>query len=179
MKKTKLIAVVLLASIGLWAQNKKPDHSHSHSKTQKAHDHGSAQLDIAVDGKNADIEFHAPAMGLVGFEYVPTKAADKKKQAAALAGLKTNFAKVVTFDSKLGCKVTAKSVEINQEEPDHAEVDGDFSASCSQPLAGSPVGIDFSKLYPAYSSIQVQVVGANGSTGADLKGGKGVVMLPK
>lgn len=170
----RILMTVFLLAATMSAQDK-----HHHSKTQKAHDHGAAQLDIAIDGKTAEIEFHAPAMGLVGFEYTPTKAADKKKQTDALAGFKTNLPKILTFDAAAGCKITAKSVEVHQEEPDHAEIDGDFAASCAQPLAGKNLAIDFSKLYPAYTSIKVQVVGASGSTGAELKNGKGVVVLPK
>lgn len=179
----RYLLIVLLA-FPLLGQKKhdhdhKHEHKHSHSKTQKAHDHGSAQLDIAVDGKSVDFEFHAAAMGVVGFEHIPTSAADKKKQADALAALKANFAKIVSFDPAAGCKISAKSVAVNQEEPDHAEVDGHFAAECSRDLAGQKVSFDFSKYYPAFSSVKVQVVTNQGSTGADLKGGRGTVTLPK
>ena len=179
MRYILLITLVLLPVMAQKKHDHDHDHGHKHSKTQKAHDHGSAQLDIAVDGKNADFELHAAAMGVVGFEHVATSAADQKKQADALAALKTNFAKMVNFDPAAGCKVSAKSVEVNQEEPDHAEVDGHFIAQCSKDLSGQKVNFDFSKLYPAFSSVKVQVVANNGSTGADLKGGRGSVTLPK
>src|SRR5690606_8832114 len=148
------------------AAQKKHDHNHghkhSHSKTQKAHDHSAVQLDIAVDGKSADFELHSAAMGIIGFEHVPSSAADKKKQADALAALRANFARMVSFDASAGCKITVKTVEMEQEEPDHAEIHAHFVADCSKNLAGQKVNFDFSKHYPAFSSVKVQVVANNG-----------------
>lgn len=179
MRYVLLIALVVLPLMAQKKHDHSHDHEHKHSKTQKAHDHGSVQLDIAVDGKTADFELHTAAMGVVGFEHVATSAVDKKKQADALAALKANFPRIVSFDPAAGCKFSAKSVEVNQEEPDHAEIDGHFVAQCSKDLAGQKVTFDFSKFYPAFSSVKVQVVANNGSTGADLKGGRGSVSLPK
>ncbi len=172
--------LALLLVFPLVAQKKHDhDHKHNHSKTQKAHDHSAVQLDIAVDGKSADFELHSAAMGIVGFEHVAVSAADKKKQADALAALRTNFPRIVSFDASAGCKITAKSVEVEQEEPDHAEVHAHFVADCSKNLAGQKVNFDFSKHYPGFSSVKVQVVANSGSTGADLKGGRGSVTFPQ
>ncbi len=46
---------------------------------------------------------------------------------------------MVVFDPAAGCKISAKSVEVEQEEPDHAEIDADFHATCAKPLAGTKV----------------------------------------
>jgi hypothetical protein len=169
-----VLAFALLAG----ADDKK-DHKHSHSKTQKAHDHGAAEINLAVEGKKVDIEFHAPAQAIVGFEYVPTTAADKKKQADAIAGLKANISKMVIFDPKLGCTIAAKQVEIENPEPDHAEVDGDFEATCAQSPAGSKVTFGVTKAYPGLSTVKVQAVGKSGSAGAEIKSDKGTVTLPQ
>lgn len=167
----RLIPVLLaLAGSTLTAQ---------HSKTQKAHEHGSAQIDIAVEGKTADIELHLPAMGVVGFEYVPKTAADKKKQADALAGLKANISKIVVFDPAAKCTIAPNKVEVEQEEPDHAEIDGDFHATCAQPLAGSKISFGLTKAYPSVSTVKVQVVAGAGSTGAEIRNDQGSVTVPR
>jgi hypothetical protein len=172
-----VIAILAFAVFG-FADDKK-GHKHSHSKTQKAHDHGAAEINLAVEGKTVDIEFHAPAQAIVGFEYVPTSAADKKKQADAIAGLKANISKMVIFDPKLGCAIAAESVEIENPEPDHAEVDGDFKATCAQSPAGSKVSFGVTKAYPGLTTVKVQAVGKSGSAGAEIKSDKGTVTLPQ
>lgn len=171
----RALAVLTFAVFAFAADEKE----HKHSKTQKAHDHGAAELNFAIDGSNADIEFHAPAMAVVGFEYIPKSAADKKKQAAALAGLKANIAKMVVFDPAAGCKISAKSVEVEQEEPDHAEIDADFHAICTKPLAGTKVTFGVTKAYPGISAVKVQAVGASGSAGAEIKNDQGSITLPR
>lgn len=174
----RAFVLVLALATAVEADDKK-GHKHSHSKTQKSHDHGAADINLAVEGKKVAIEFHAPAQAIVGFEYVPTTAADKKKQADALAGLKANIAKMVIFDPKLGCTIAAKSVEVENPEPDHAEIDGDFSATCAQSPAGSKVSFGVSKAYPGIAIVKVQAVGASGSAGAEIKADKGTVTLPQ
>lgn len=169
----RFICLITLA-IGLTAQK-----AHHHPKTQKSHEHGSAQIDIAVEGKTADIELHVPAMGIVGFEYVPTTAADKKKQADALTALKTNVAKIAIFDSAAKCTISTKKVEVEQEEPDHAEIDGDFQAACAQSLEGTKIGFGLTKVYPSLTTVKVQVVAAGGSIGAEVKNDQGSVTVPR
>ncbi|MBX2848875.1 MAG: DUF2796 domain-containing protein [Acidiferrobacterales bacterium] len=44
----------------------------SHSHSHKAHTHGEANLTIAADEKNLELQLEAPAMSLVGFEHKPT-----------------------------------------------------------------------------------------------------------
>lgn len=173
------ILIGMLSFVLIAGADDKKHHRHSHSKTQKAHDHGVAEINLAVEGKKVDIEFHAPAQAIVGFEYVPTSAADKKKQADAIAGLKANIGKMVIFDPKLGCKITAKSVEVENPEPDHAEIDGDFEAVCAQSPAGSKVSFGVTKIYPGLTTVKVQAVGASGSAGAEIKSDKGTIVLPQ
>jgi hypothetical protein len=174
----RILIAVLSFALVVGADDKK-GHKHTHAKTQKAHDHGAAEINLAVEGNKVDIEFRAPAQAIVGFEYVPTTAADKKKQADALAALKANIAKMVIFDPKLGCKIAARSVEVQNPEPDHAEIDGDFEAICAQSPAGSKVAFGVTKTYPGLTTVKVQAVGASGSAGAEIKSDKGTVTLPQ
>ncbi len=167
--------VLLAVSVAASGQAKK----HTHAKTQKAHDHGAAEINFAIEGKTGEIEFHAPAMGIVGFEYIPKTAADKKKQADALAKLKASFPQMVILDASLGCKITPKSVEVEQEEADHAAIDADFAVACNQPLGGSKVSFAVTKAYPSLTSVKVQAVGAGGSTGVEIRSDKGVLTLPR
>lgn len=175
------IALCLALAAPLAAHDKKgaKGKPHTHAKTQKAHDHGAAEINIAVEGSKADIELHTPAMGIVGFEYMAKSAADKKKQADALAKVKASIGQIVVFDPSLGCKISAKDVQVVQEEEDHAEVDGDFQAVCAKPLAGAKVTFGLTKAFPALTSVKVQAVGTSGSTGAEIKNDRGTITLPR
>ncbi len=174
----RVLCFIFAVSLLVSADDKK-GHKHTHKHGHKSHDHGAAEVNLAVEGKKVDIEFHSPATAVVGFEYVPTSAADKKKQADALATLKANISKMIVFDAAAGCKITPKSVEVDQSEPDHAEIDADFTATCAQPPAGTKVSFGVSKIYPGIEKVKVQAIGSSGSTGAEISKDKGTVTLPK
>ena len=50
-----------------------------------AHEHGAAQLMMAVEGKQLQIEFEVPSESLVGFEYFPEADKDREVFAATMA----------------------------------------------------------------------------------------------
>lgn len=166
-----------LLCLTVFAQGKK--HEHQHSKTKGAHEHGTAQINLAVEGKVVDIELHVPAMGIVGFERIATSAADKKKQSDALAKLKANIAQIVIFEPAMACNISVKKIEIEQEKPDHAEVDGDFTAICAQYAGGTKVLFGLTKFFPAIHAVKVQAVGSTGSNGAEIQNDSGTLVLPK
>jgi hypothetical protein len=177
----RTITLVCYFAFAVLADDKGKKHSHSHDKKggHGAHSHDAAEINIAVDGKKGDIELQVPSMGVVGFEHMATAAADKKKQADALNGLKAKIAQIVVFDAAAGCKITPKKVEIVQEEEDHAHIDADFEVACAQPLGGTKVAFGLTKAYPGITTVKVQVIGASGSTGAEIKNDKGSVTLSK
>lgn len=76
-------------------------------------------------------------------------------------------------------RCTEAKTEVEQEEEDHAEVDGDFKFSCAQPLAGTKVSFGLAKAYPSITSAKVQVVAGGGSTGAEIKADRGSVTIPR
>lgn len=186
MKLAVSLLILAVAAFGAAPQahtHKSSGKTHTHKSgkthTHKAHDHGAAELNIALEGNGAQIELHAPAMSIVGFEHVAASAADKKKQADALEKLKASIGQIVVFDAAVGCKITPKSVGVEQEEEDHAEVDADFSVACAKPLAGTKVSFGLTKVYPGITGVKVQAVGSAGSTGAEIKSDKGTVTLPR
>ena len=69
-----------------------------------AHVHGVAEINIAVEGAKATVEFRAPAESLMGFEHEAKSESDKKKRDAALEQLRTKKDQMVVFDPKLDCK---------------------------------------------------------------------------
>ena len=119
----------------------------------EAHVHGVAEINIAVEGSKADVEFRAPADSVMGFEHEAKSDSDKKKRDAALRTVQTKMSQMVLFDPKPGCQFSGAKTEVVEEKEDqtkaqsgkgeqksgeHREVHGTFSiamrqASCWQP----------------------------------------------
>ena len=161
-----------------------------------AHVHGVAEINIAVEGAKATVEFRAPAESIMGFEHEAKSDSDRKKRDAALELLQTKRDQMILFDPKLGCKSSTMKTSIVEEHEDHAktpsgkgghkdqkkngehrEVHATFSVACEKPLAGSRVRFGVSKVFRDIQEIKVQVVGDSGQAGATIKRDNGNVKL--
>ena len=167
-------------------------------RRHEAHTHGVAEVNIAIDGSKADVEFRAPAESVMGFEHEAKSESDKQKRDAALRTVQTKINQMVVFDPKLNCKFSeVKTVIVEEEgEPgksqsdksahghkdqkktaEHREVRATFSAACDKTLAGSRVTFGVHKTFPAIGEIKVQVLGDAKQSGATIKKDKGDVKL--
>jgi Protein of unknown function (DUF2796) len=161
-----------------------------------AHVHGIAEINIAVEGAKATVEFRAPTESVMGFEHEAKSESDKKKRDAAVEQLRAKGGQMVVFDPKLGCKssdMKTAIVETNGESTkaqsgkdahkdqkksgEHREVHGTFTVACDKPLAGSRVKFGVSKVFRDIQEIKVQVLGDSGQSGATIKRDKGDVEL--
>jgi hypothetical protein len=165
-------------------------------RRHEAHEHGVAEINIAIEGSKADVEFRAPAESVMGFEHEAKSESDKKKRDAALKAVQTKMTQMVLFDPKLSCKfsevktaVVEEGGEAGKTQPgkdghahkdekktaEHREVRASVSVSCDKPLAGSRVKFGVSKLFPALHETKVQVLGDAKQSGATIKKDKGEV----
>ena len=165
-------------------------------RRHEAHTHGVAEVNIAIDGSKADVEFRAPAESVMGFEHEAKSESDKKKRDAALRTVQAKINQMVVFDPKLSCKFSEVKTAIVEEkgEPgntqsdksahghkdqkktaEHREVRATFSAACDKTLAGSRVTFGVHKTFPAIGEIKVQVLGDAKQSGATIKKDKGGV----
>lgn len=85
-----------------------------------SHEHGTALLNIGVDGTSVAMEFEAPGSDIVGFEYIPQSDADKASVAAAIATLSDPLA-LFQLPQAAGCTVTSAEAEL--EGGDHNDHD--------------------------------------------------------
>lgn len=94
-----------------------------------AHEHGVGQLDIAIEGNQIAMEFHAPGADIVGFEYEAKSEEDKAKIAAGIEALESPLALFV-LPADAGCSVTHAHAELEGEgdHDDHEEHDHDKEA---------------------------------------------------
>ena len=126
-----------------------------------AHVHGTAKLNIAVEGKTATVELESPAMDVYGFEHAAKGAKQIKTRDDAVAKLKSEAGQLLMFDPKLACVVEAGKVDpfVHEGHGEHGELRAQFTVKCAGELAGSTLKIGFWKVFPKMQSIEVQVVG--------------------
>ncbi|AOE83310.1 DUF2796 domain-containing protein [Pseudomonas sp. TCU-HL1] len=156
------------------------EHDHDHGSLD-AHEHGVAQLNVALDGKSLELELESPAMNLVGFEHAARSDADKAKIAAARAGLEKPMA-LFALPAEAGCKVTDQEIEsplfgeqsradehAKGHDNEHSEVHAHYQLECASPEALKVLDLGpLFKHFPATRKIQVQLIGPQGQQGAEL-----------
>ena len=157
----------------------------------KAHDHGVARLDVAVDPARVSFSLELPQDVLVGYERAPRSDAERDKAAAALARLRDGAA-LFRIDGSAGC--TAAKVEISapllQQAPaadagpgagakdgGHADVDGQFEFQCKAGARAGFVELGLFDAFPALKRIELQVVTPKGQMKATLVRPASRVML--
>jgi hypothetical protein len=166
----------------------------SSGASRRAHVHGIGRINIVVEGKQATVEFVAPAEGLYGFEHQARTPAEQAKRDAALARLQEKISTMVVFEANRGCQFAPHRIAVEADvegEPEpgkssekapkksgeHSEVHAEFTVTCQQPLAGSQVRFGVSKVFPAIKTVHVQVLSEARQAGVEVKSDKGSLRL--
>jgi len=140
---------LLAASITVTARSE-PRHHREHS----AHEHGVAELKLALSDHDLSVEFDSPAVNLVGFEHAATSEKDRQ----VVANVAQNLRLPLTFlalPSAAHCTLTKTAVESellgNATDTSHSdhknghEGHADFMANyqfhCKDPQALNVVGV--------------------------------------
>ncbi|HCF9514834.1 TPA: DUF2796 domain-containing protein [Pseudomonas aeruginosa] len=164
------------------------DHDHAHGSLGK-HEHGVAQLNVALDGKTLELELDSPAMNLVGFEHAASTDADKAAVAKARAQLEKPL-ELFALPVTAGCSVASQELRSplfgdkapahahkekagheheHEHENGHADIHAHYQLSCEKPERLKLLTLaEFFKRFPATQKIQVQLIGPDGQKGADL-----------
>lgn len=87
-----------------------------------AHEHGVGELNIAVDGNQIAMEFHAPGADIVGFEHPANSAGDIAAIEAALSELKNPLA-LFKMPEAAHCSLVEATAELEDEHDDHDDHD--------------------------------------------------------
>ena len=180
---------LLVAPLAHTLEHHPDGEAHSHASLH-AHEHGVARLDVALEGKQLELEMHSPAINLLGFEHAPGTPTEKARVEAVRNLLEQPFA---LFGLPALAKCTAKHQAINSPlfdledvvapaaahadhhltgdtaEPEHAEIEAHYRLECAQPE--DMYGLDLSVLFrqfPDTHSIQVQLIGPHGQQGHEL-----------
>ncbi len=134
----------------------------------KAHEHGAAKLDIAVEAGRLVISLESPLDGLLGFERAPRSAAEKRAVESMVATLKA-AGTLFRIDPAAQCvpgPVSLESAPLRLGESStaaddgHGDLDAGFEFSCQSAPAFVEVGLF--RAFPRLARLDVQTATAKG-----------------
>lgn len=102
MRSLGFVAFTLTCTVALHA---------SDTRQLGAHEHGVGQLNIAVDGGQVAMAFHAPGADIVGFEYAASSDADRAAIADGVAVLARPL-DLFVLSAEAGCNVVRAAAEL-------------------------------------------------------------------
>ena len=132
-------------------------HQHEEKHEHTAHQHGRATLTVAWSNKDLAIDLQTPAYNILGFEYAPSTAEEKKRVVECIETLKTEGLIEPLADAK--CAIIAADVQTGfgaenkstEEKTNHSDFDVFYTVKCQNPDALKT--IDASGLFAAFSNL--------------------------
>lgn len=147
---------------------------------EEAHVHGEAVMEIVIDDAGALISFEAPAIDIVGFEYLP-KTDEEQAAIDAKIELLSDMARVVLLPEAAGCTVSDVHVDFEAEEHDgeveHIAFHAEYDVSCFD--AGKLTSLEATVFnqFPDLEEMEVEVVTPSGQKGSHVEPGETTLKL--
>ncbi|WP_028238725.1 DUF2796 domain-containing protein [Stutzerimonas azotifigens] len=174
------------------------DHAHSHEHAHEhehehehehgalgAHEHGAAELDVALENNELTLALDSPAVNFLGFEHAPGTPEEQGKAADVRMMLERPL-EWLGLAEAAGCEVIEQSIQGQAiglghpgygersaqpaaEQDGHSDLEASYRLKCQAPDALD--GLDLRALFAKYSGLerlQVQFVGPDGQAGAEL-----------
>jgi len=144
------------------------EHGHSGHDRHKAHTHGVAKLEVAIEGAGIHLHLEAPLHDLLGFERAPRNA---KERAAADALLKQLAQGEALFrpTAAAQCKLASATTEApilaagaKSTGDGHAEIAAEYRFSCAQPAKLTGMEVRLSEAFKGLRRIDAQTISAKG-----------------
>ncbi|WPL17054.1 hypothetical protein Thiowin_02040 [Thiorhodovibrio winogradskyi] len=119
---TRITPALILALMTPWtlADHAHHDQHHAEYRQHGAHLHGIAALNLALEGKEVQIELHGPAANILGFEHLPSSPDQRATLDQAVAALKDGEG-LFSFNDAAGCHLERATVisELLEEAHEH------------------------------------------------------------
>lgn len=144
-------------------------HDHRHASLP-AHQHGSAELDAALEDGLLELELRSPAVNLLGFEHRARSPADQRTLAAARTRLEQPDA-LFGLPAEAACrleKVDMQSALFDDTQTDleHSDIVARYRYACSEPAALRGFALDgLFRSFPGIESARVQLISPDGQQG--------------
>jgi len=136
-----------------------------------AHSHGMGMLELVIQGKTVKATFEIPMESLLGHEYLPRSAAEKK----AMANLKAGVAKAayfMSFPAAAQCQeksMKTESVMFEGKKSEHADLDAELEFECAKPEALTQIEFPLFAKHPRLGSLKVDMVSPKGQKSVTVK----------
>lgn len=180
---TRLIALSLLT---LATQSPADEHHHDGYEQHGAHVHGEAQLLLAIEGNDLDMEFRSPAFNIVGFEHAPANEAQQQAVADAMKLLRQPD-RLFSLPPAAGCQAKGAKVdsplaghghehenehghehEHHAGDDDHSDFTTYYHFKCRDTGSLHEVAVNLFRLFPGTAVIEVQSISPRGQHSTDL-----------
>jgi hypothetical protein len=176
------LALLLLSLALVPAAFAQPKHS--------THEHGAADLRVAIDGKALLIDFESPLDNLVGFEHAPRD----QKQRNALANAEQTLARFDhLFELPAAAACTLQDVHLRSPWPEgdeqhkehprhehgetHADMQATYHMECSQPQALKAMEVKLFDAFPQIHRIRAETATPHGQGSTSLSRSKRLLNL--
>jgi len=148
-----------------------------------AHEHGRAELEIAVDGSRLEVRLSSPLDGLVGFEHRPRNGEERAALESARVAL-LEPARLIEPSPAARCRLQSAEVpdpfaehQGEAGEDAHADVDAAWQFDCAEADALTAIVIRLGERFPRLERVEAVFVGPAGQGAATLPAGRGRVEL--
>ncbi|MFN3617938.1 MAG: DUF2796 domain-containing protein [Aquabacterium sp.] len=139
------------------------------AQAHRAHVHGVAQLEVAVDGQQLELALLGPQDNYIGFEHPPRTPAQKKAHADMLKRLEQAGQWFLT-NPEARCSVTAQDAETDAEVGGaHADIEVTVSFTCQAPEQLRQLVVMPWQAMPRLRQLQATVVTPAASRKVNLK----------
>lgn len=151
---------------------------------QRAHVHGAAELQVAIEGKTAELILRSPAANLLGFEHVPRDSGQEAIRHEAVQWLETS---AVIQTPANDCTVSAGTIhQMGGVDHDHDHGHSDSNApkenghsdfevtqrlDCGSDLSGT-LSVPLMKRFPGIDSLSVDWITSTGQGHSELEAGE-------
>ncbi len=171
---------------------------HVSHRQHGAHVHGTAQMNLAVDGKSVFLELDSPAMNIIGFEHQPSTAEQRGAVIEAAEKLEDGGS-LFAFSKEAGCTLVSVTIDsallahgLDEGAPDGkhrhsaaaghgAEDHSAFAASyqfiCTRPKKLKALEVNLFTVFPGFERIDTQILTKSGQKGVKLSAGNNRVDL--
>lgn len=138
-------------------------------QAHRAHVHGVAQLEVAVDGERMDVTLYGPQDNAVGFEHAPRTQTQKKAVADMQQRLQQADRWFLT-NPEARCQVQAQDAETDREHDDeHGDIEVSITYRCEAPEQLRALVVMPWQALPRLRQLQATVVGPQGARKVVLK----------
>jgi len=137
------------------------------------HAHGVGALEVAVEGRTAQVRVSVPTDDIYGFERAPRTDAERARRDAALKSFAERGSELLLFDAALGCVITSTRVsdDVDPNAPGHREVVAEYAVRCQRDLAKSRLRLGVATVFPKVTQMKATRVSDDGATTKTLRRG--------